>query len=49
VLADIRAGEVIHRLHSLFKRGETVPPARHEYLVSEVLDISGDLMTRRSR
>jgi signal transduction histidine kinase len=48
VLADIRAGEVIRRLHSLFKRGETqFRPLDMNGLVSEVLDIvRGDLMTR---
>jgi len=48
VLADMRAGEVIRRLHSLFKRGETqLRPLDVNGLVGEVLDIArGDLATR---
>ena len=48
VLADVRAGEVIRRLHALFKRGETqLRPLDFNALVGEVLDIvRGDLVTR---
>ena len=48
VLADQRAGEVIHRLRALFKRGETqFGPIEVNTLVGEVLDIvRGDLVTR---
>src|SRR5262249_13462012 len=48
VLADQRAGEVIHRLRALFKRGETqFGPLAANGLVGEVLDlVRGDLVTR---
>jgi len=48
VLADVRASEVIRRLHSLFRRGETeFRPLDVNALVGEVLDIvHGDLVTR---
>ncbi|HXU41354.1 MAG TPA: MASE1 domain-containing protein [Burkholderiales bacterium] len=48
VLADLRAGEIIRRLHTLFKRGETqFRPLDMNTVVGEVLDIArGDLATR---
>ena len=48
VLADQRAGDVIHRLRALFKRGETqFGPLEVNTLVGEVLDIvRGYLLTR---
>ena len=48
VAADQRAGEVIRRLHALFKRGETqLRPLDINALVGEALDIvRGDLATR---
>ncbi len=48
VLADLRAGEIIRRLHALFKGGETqLRPLDINVLVDEVLDIvRGDLVLR---
>jgi len=48
VASDLRAGEVIRRLHTLFRRGETqFRPVDLNALVGEVLDIArGDLVTR---
>ena len=48
IAADQRAGEVIHRLRALFKKGEaTLQPLDANELVREVLGIAhGDLMTR---
>ena len=48
IAADQRAGEVIHRLRALFKKGEThLQPLDANELVREVLSIAhGDLITR---
>ena len=48
IAADQRAGEVIHRLRALFKKGEaTLQPLDANVLVREVLGIAhGDLVTR---
>jgi len=48
IAADQRAGEVIHRLRALFKKGEThLQPLDANELVREVLTIAhGDLITR---
>ncbi|HEV3008496.1 MAG TPA: ATP-binding protein, partial [Burkholderiales bacterium] len=48
IAADQRAGEVIHRLRALFKKGEaTLQPLDANELVREVLGIAhGDLVTR---
>ena len=48
IAADQRAGQVIHRLRALFKKGETyLQPLDANELVREVLSIAhGDLVTR---
>ena len=48
IAADQRAGEVIHRLRAMFKKGEpSLQPLDANELVREVLGIAhGDLMTR---
>src|SRR6185503_1511394 len=48
IAADQRAGEVIHRLRALFKKGEShLQPLDANELVREVLSIAhGDLVTR---